>query len=107
MKVLALPVAVAAMFLLLMQNTQSVLIQYEDLQVQLESVKKLDELMEQSSDLSPRMKNPFSLCSNPQLPEDLQPVCNTSKAAHIFQDLRNIAQEDCEICVNVACTGCY
>ncbi|XP_036602729.1 guanylate cyclase activator 2B [Trichosurus vulpecula] len=109
MKLLALPVAVAAMVLMLAQNTQSVLIKYEGLQVKLESVKKLDELLEQPGDPSPqmRMEDPLSLCSNPQLPSDLQPVCKTPNAADTFKALRSIAQDDCELCVNVACTGCY
>ncbi|XP_027720593.1 guanylate cyclase activator 2B [Vombatus ursinus] len=109
MKVLALPVAAAAMLLILAQNTQSVLIEYEGLRVNLESVKKLDGILEKSNDLSPhvRKEDSLSLCSSPQLPEDLQPVCKTPHAADTFRALRSIAEDDCEICVNVACTGCY
>ncbi|XP_020838652.1 guanylate cyclase activator 2B [Phascolarctos cinereus] len=109
MKVLALPVAAAAMLLMLAQNTQSVFIEYEGLRVKLESVKKLDGILGKSSDLSPpmSMEDSLSMCSNLQLPADLQPVCKTPHAANTFEALRNIARDDCEICVNVACTGCY
>ncbi|KAM9038621.1 guanylate cyclase activator 2B [Sarcophilus harrisii] len=110
MKVPAFPVAVAAMLLILAQSTQSVFIKYGDHQVRLESVKKLDELLEQSQDLSIQIKAQGDLsilCNNPALPSDLQPVCENHQAANIFRALRDIAQDDCEICVNVACTGCY
>nr|Q28358.1 RecName: Full=Guanylate cyclase activator 2B; Contains: RecName: Full=Uroguanylin; Short=UGN; Flags: Precursor [Didelphis virginiana]AAB00553.1 preprouroguanylin [Didelphis virginiana] len=109
MKVLALPVAVAAMLLVLAQNTQSVYIQYEGFQVKLDSVKKLDELLEQPRSFRHRMgtqRDPSVLCSDPALPSDLQPVCENSQAANIFRALRSISQEDCELCINVACTGC-
>ncbi|XP_044522041.1 guanylate cyclase activator 2B [Gracilinanus agilis] len=106
MKVLALPVAVAAMLLILAQNTQSVYIQYEGFQVKLDSVKKLDKLLEQPKDFWRTQRDPSILCSNPALPSDLQPICKNSKAANIFRALRNISQEDCELCINVACTGC-
>ncbi|XP_043846981.1 guanylate cyclase activator 2B [Dromiciops gliroides] len=110
MKVLVLSVTVAAMLLMLAQNTQSVLIKYEGFQVKLESVKKLDELLEHPTGFSPKtgaQKDPAIVCSNPALPSDLQPVCKTHQAADIFKALSTIAQDDCEICINVACTGCY
>ncbi|XP_072465851.1 guanylate cyclase activator 2B [Notamacropus eugenii] len=107
MKVPALPVVVASMLLMLAQNTQSVIIKYDGLQVKLESVKKLDELLEQSGDSSSENNDHLLLCSNVHLlPRELGPVCERPDAADTFKALRTIAYDDCEICVNVACTGC-
>ncbi|XP_001497636.1 guanylate cyclase activator 2B [Equus przewalskii] len=99
---------IAVVFLVLLQSTQSVYIQYQGFQVQLESVKKLSDLEGQ------RVPNPHlraqglepSVCLHPDLPQDLQPVCASKDAASIFKALRTIANDDCELCVNVACTGC-
>ncbi|KAG3282896.1 guanylate cyclase activator 2B [Ictidomys tridecemlineatus] len=94
--------------LLLLQSTQSVLIKYQGFEVQLESVKKLSALegqQEPSPDLQTKSLLP-SVCHHPALPQDLRPVCTSQEAASIFQTLRTIANDDCELCVNVACTGC-
>ncbi|XP_030721192.1 guanylate cyclase activator 2B [Globicephala melas] len=99
---------VAAVFLVLLQGTQSVYIQYQGFQVQLESVKKLNDLEGQwvpSPDLKTQ-RSQSSMCHYPALPLDLQPICASGEADSIFQDLRTIAADDCELCVNVACTGC-
>ncbi|XP_004443184.1 guanylate cyclase activator 2B [Diceros bicornis minor] len=99
---------VAVVLLVLLQGTQSVYIQYQGFQVQLESVKKLSDLDGQRVP-SPRLRaqSPLpSLCLHPALPRDLQPVCTSEEAASIFEALRTIANDDCELCVNVACTGC-
>nr|AQS82303.1 lymphoguanylin precursor [Didelphis virginiana] len=108
MKVLALPMAVTAMLLILAQNTQSVYLQYEGFQVNLDSVKKLDKLLEQLRGFHHQMgdqRDPSILCSDPALPSDLQPVCENSQAVNIFRALRYINQEECELCINMACTG--
>ncbi|XP_008065362.1 guanylate cyclase activator 2B [Carlito syrichta] len=100
---------VAMVLLLLLQSTQSVYIQYQGFQVQLESVKKLSDLEGQQVP-SPRLRVqslPPSVCHHPALPQDLQPVCASQEAAGIFKTLRSIANDDCELCVNVACTGCF
>ncbi|MBW01717.1 Guanylate cyclase activator 2B, partial [Eschrichtius robustus] len=99
---------VAAVFLVLLQGAQSVYIQYQGFQVQLESVKKVNELEGQwvpSPGLQTQSPQP-SVCHHPALPLDLQPICASGEADSIFQALRNIAADDCELCVNVACTGC-
>ncbi|XP_058902231.1 guanylate cyclase activator 2B [Kogia breviceps] len=99
---------IAAVFLVLLQGAQSVYIQYQGFQVQLESVKKLNDLEGQwvpSPDLQARSARP-SMCHHPALPLDLQPICASREADSIFQALRSIAADDCELCVNVACTGC-
>ncbi|XP_047394268.1 guanylate cyclase activator 2B [Sciurus carolinensis] len=98
----------AVVLLFLLQSTQSVHIKYRGFQVQLESVKKLSDLegqWEPSPHLQPQSRLP-PVCHHPALPQDLQPVCTSQEAASIFKTLRTIANDDCELCVNVACTGC-
>ncbi|XP_025712147.1 guanylate cyclase activator 2B [Callorhinus ursinus] len=98
----------AVVLLLLLQDTHSVYIQYQGFQVQLESVKKLSDLegrwgprsYPQTQSLAP------SVCHHPALPPDLQPVCASKEADSVFEDLKSIAKDNCELCVNVACTGC-
>ena len=99
---------VALVFLVLLQGTQSVYIQYQGFRVQLKSVKKLSDLEGQWAP-SPRLQAQSpqpSVCHHSALPPDLQPICQSEEAASIFQALRTIAGDDCELCVNVACTGC-
>ncbi|XP_007953761.1 guanylate cyclase activator 2B [Orycteropus afer afer] len=99
---------VAVVLLVLLQGTQSVYIKYQDFQVQLESVKKLSDLEKQqvpSPNLQAQNLLP-SVCQHPALPLDLRPICASKKAATIFRALKTIASDDCELCVNVACTGC-
>ncbi|XP_043429331.1 guanylate cyclase activator 2B [Prionailurus bengalensis] len=98
----------AVFLLVLLQGTQSVYIQYQGFQVQLESVKKLSNL-EQQWLPNPRLQAQSlvpSVCHHPALPQDLQPICASREAASVFQALRTMANDDCELCVNVACTGC-
>uniref|UniRef100_H0WY10 Guanylate cyclase activator 2B n=2 Tax=Otolemur garnettii TaxID=30611 RepID=H0WY10_OTOGA len=99
---------VGMVFLVLLQSTQSVYIQYQGFRVKLESVKNLSDLERQWAS-GPRLP-PESLlpavCQHPALPPDLQTVCTSQEAASIFKTLKTIAKDDCEICVNVACTGC-
>nr|KAF6382131.1 guanylate cyclase activator 2B [Pipistrellus kuhlii] len=99
---------VVLVLLVLLQSTQSVYIQYQGFQVQLDSVKKLRDL-ERQSVLSPRLQAQSLLptpCYHPALPRDLQPICTSREAASIFKALKTIANTNCELCVNVACTGC-
>ncbi|XP_032270683.1 guanylate cyclase activator 2B [Phoca vitulina] len=98
----------SVVLLLLLQDTHSVYIRHQGFQVQLESVKKLSDLEGQWGP-SPRLQTQSlmpSVCHHPALPPDLQPVCTSKKAASVFQALKNISEDDCELCVNVACTGC-
>ncbi|XP_008581332.1 PREDICTED: guanylate cyclase activator 2B [Galeopterus variegatus] len=97
-----------AVVVLLLQSAQSVHIQYQGFQVQLDSVKKLNDLEGQQVP-SPRLQAQSlqpSVCSDPALPADLQPVCTSQNAASIFKALKTIANDNCELCVNIACTGC-
>nr|Q8R5G8.1 RecName: Full=Guanylate cyclase activator 2B; Contains: RecName: Full=Uroguanylin; Short=UGN; Flags: Precursor [Notomys alexis]AAL77417.1 uroguanylin [Notomys alexis] len=99
----------AVVVLLLLQSAQGVYIKYHGFQVQLESVKKLSELEEKQMS-SPQLRKSGLLlpdvCHNPALPLDLQPICASQEAASTFKALRTIATDECELCINVACTGC-
>ncbi|XP_006904053.1 guanylate cyclase activator 2B [Pteropus alecto] len=99
---------VAVVLLVLLQSTQSVYIQYQGFRVQLDSVKKLNDLEKQLA-FSPHLQAQNVLptpCYHQALPPDLQPICTSTEAATTFQALKTIANDDCELCVNVACTGC-
>ncbi|XP_052031623.1 guanylate cyclase activator 2B [Apodemus sylvaticus] len=99
----------AAVLLLLLQSAQGVDIKHNGFQVQLESVRKLSELEEKQMS-NPQLRKSGLLpdvCHNPALPLDLQPVCASQEAASTFKALRTIASTDeCELCINIACTGC-
>ena len=100
--------AVVLLLLLLLQGTQSVYIKYQGYQVQLESVKKLKVLEEEgvsSSRLQAQNPQP-AVCYHPALPRDLQPICASQEAASILKALRTMDNDECELCVNIACTGC-
>lgn len=67
----------------------SFLLQYQGFQVQLKSVKKLNDLVGQwvpSPGLQDQSPQP-SVCHHPALPLDLQPICASKDAASIFQAL--------------------
>ncbi|XP_053432793.1 guanylate cyclase activator 2B isoform X2 [Nycticebus coucang] len=98
----------AVVLLGLLQSTQSVYIQYQGFQVQLKSVKKLSDLERQWAP-SPRLQAQSLLpavCQHPALPLDLQTVCTSQEATSIFKTLKTIAKDNCELCENIACTGC-
>ncbi|XP_049631475.1 guanylate cyclase activator 2B [Suncus etruscus] len=100
--------AVMVFLLLLLQRTQSVTIQYQGFEVQLDSMKKLHDLEEKGllRDLLQSQSLQSPVCSHPDLPRDLQPVCASQDATSILQALRKISNDNCELCENVACTGC-
>ncbi|KAB0359735.1 hypothetical protein FD754_003891 [Muntiacus muntjak] len=95
--------AVALVFLVLLQGTQSVYIQYQGFQVQLKSVKKLNDLVGQwvpspgLQDQSPQS----SVCHHPALPLDLRPICASKDAASIFQALKVVPCDNC-LCLMAA-----
>ncbi|KAM6173200.1 guanylate cyclase activator 2B [Erethizon dorsatum] len=98
----------AVLLLLLLQGTQSVYIKYQGYQVQLESVKKL-KVLEGQWVPSPRLQAQSPqppVCHHPALPLDLQPICASQDAASILRALRTMDNDECELCVNIACTGC-
>lgn len=68
-------------------------LQHQGFQVQLESVKKLRDLEEQRGPNPSRVSRLQtqslvpSVCHDPALPPDLQPVCASKEAASVFQAL--------------------
>uniref|UniRef100_A0A8B9PTT5 Guanylate cyclase activator 2B n=1 Tax=Apteryx owenii TaxID=8824 RepID=A0A8B9PTT5_APTOW len=92
----------------LVHSSQAVYVQDGDLKFSLESVKKLKELMDKDTDISPRMKVVRAPCEEKDLPEEFQPVCERKDAPVIFERLSMAVKEIdlCEICANAACAGC-
>ncbi|XP_006886585.1 PREDICTED: guanylin [Elephantulus edwardii] len=98
-----------------------VTVQDGDFSFSLESVKKLKDLQDfQQSWIGHRRKPAVRaaggmagpavpvLCSHPQFPTELQPVCKKPNAQEILQRLEAIAEDPsmCEICAYAACAGC-
>ncbi|XP_034609612.1 guanylin-like [Trachemys scripta elegans] len=109
MKGITFPVTV--MLLILVHSSQPVHVQEGEFSFPLEAVKKLKEFLDADVRASPRMtaRTSFiSVCANPELPKEFQPVCQREDAPIIFNRL-NLAVQDmdiCEICANAACAGC-
>ncbi|KAG6929959.1 guanylate cyclase activator 2B [Chelydra serpentina] len=109
MKGITFPVTL--MLLILVHSSQPVYVQEGEFSFPLEATKKLKELLDADARASPRMRartNFISVCANPELPKEFQPVCQREDAPIIFNRL-NLAVQDmemCEICTNAACTGC-
>ncbi|XP_003937036.1 guanylin [Saimiri boliviensis] len=83
----------------------------------LESVKKLKGLEEPQEPRVGKLRKFRSmpgepavpiLCSNPNFPEELKPLCKEPNAQETLQRLEEIAEDPstCEICAYAACTGC-
>ncbi|KAL1265849.1 hypothetical protein QQF64_003876 [Cirrhinus molitorella] len=76
----------------------------------LEAVKTLKKLME--TDTSKNAQQTYgdaeSLCADPELPGEFSVLCEKDDSDEVFQRLvKTISPIDpCEICANVACTGC-
>ncbi|XP_044308228.1 guanylin-like [Varanus komodoensis] len=75
----------------------------------LELVKQLKNLQGASA-MHPRMRSSTSVpvCSHPKLPAEFAPLCASPGAESLIRELSDIAgdPETCEICANVACSGC-
>ncbi|XP_004371934.1 guanylin [Trichechus manatus latirostris] len=93
-----------------------VTVQDGDFSFPLESVKKLKDLQglqdpwigkDRKARSASRSVVPV-LCSYPEFPKELEPVCKEPNAQEILQRLEAIAQEPsmCEICAYAACAGC-
>ncbi|XP_053137284.1 guanylin isoform X2 [Hemicordylus capensis] len=84
--------------------------QVEDFSFPWESVRKLKEFQDTMPIRNPRLRSSRRTpeCATHGLPEEFIPVCKSPKAANIFERLASIAAEQrvCEICANVACSGC-
>ncbi|XP_007953744.1 guanylin [Orycteropus afer afer] len=86
----------------------------------LESVKKLKDLREfqkpwvgnsrKAGQVAGEMAGPVIpiLCSYPEFPKELKPLCKEPNAQEILQRLEAIAEDPstCEICAFAACAGC-
>ncbi|XP_052465568.1 guanylin-like [Carassius gibelio] len=76
----------------------------------LEAVKTLKNLMETDTSTNPRQTygGAASLCADPDLPGEFRVMCRKDDAEEVFQRLVKIISpvDPCEICANVACTGC-
>ncbi|XP_073682406.1 guanylate cyclase activator 2B [Garra rufa] len=76
----------------------------------LEAVKTLKKLMETDTSTNAQQTygNAESPCADPDLPGEFRELCEKDDADEVFQRLvKTISPIDpCEICANVACTGC-
>ncbi|XP_048879010.1 guanylin-like [Brienomyrus brachyistius] len=93
-------------------STMGVRVWDGELSFTLESVKLLKELMDDGDavDSSPQLlkSDPVTACADPRLPVEFQSVCQDKSPGAVFTRLVNVLRDPylCEICVNVACTGC-
>ncbi|XP_015273319.1 PREDICTED: guanylin-like [Gekko japonicus] len=86
--------------------SDGVTVKVGDYSFPLESVKKLKDF---SSALpAQRSRSAVSVCDNPKLPEEFQVICTRPKARPLMARLEAIARDSevCEICANIACSGC-
>ncbi|XP_039223472.1 guanylin [Crotalus tigris] len=88
---------------------EGITVQVDDLSFSWESVKALKKILVPAPQ-NPRFRSrePAPVCLHPQLPREFLPLCAKPKAASVFRALERIASdpETCEICFNVACSGC-
>ncbi|XP_067329016.1 guanylin-like [Anolis sagrei] len=89
--------------------SDGVTVKVDDFSFSLESVKQLKSLID-ATPLNPRLRfnRVVYVCANPQLPTEIRPLCSSPKASPVLTQLVSIARESavCEICANVACSGC-
>uniref|UniRef100_A0A8C8ZFW3 Guanylin n=1 Tax=Prolemur simus TaxID=1328070 RepID=A0A8C8ZFW3_PROSS len=96
---------------------EGVTVQDGDFSFSLESVKKLKGLREPQElrigkfwklTSTPGESVVPVLCSNPEFPEELQPLCEEPNAQEILERMEAIAADPstCEICAYAACAGC-
>ncbi|OWK05534.1 GUCA2A [Cervus elaphus hippelaphus] len=91
--------------------TEGVIVKDGDFSFSLESVKKLKDLQELQEPRIPRNSGGLiapNLCSLPNFPEELRPLCKEPNAQEILDRLGAIAADPstCEICAYAACAGC-
>ncbi|XP_028596824.1 guanylin-like [Podarcis muralis] len=75
----------------------------------LESVKQLEGFFkERSKNLRMRMGATFGACKDPKMPTEFAPLCASPRAGILLRQLEMISADaaTCEICANVACSGC-
>ncbi|XP_023683333.1 guanylin-like [Paramormyrops kingsleyae] len=94
----------------LIWSTMGIRVRDGELSFTLESVKLLKELTDGGDAASPRLlkSDPATACADPRLPVEFQSVCLDKSPGAVFTRLVNVLRDPdlCEICVNVACTGC-
>uniref|UniRef100_A0A6J0V556 Guanylin n=1 Tax=Pogona vitticeps TaxID=103695 RepID=A0A6J0V556_9SAUR len=93
----------------LLAISDGVTVTVDDFSVSLESVKQLKVLLD-AEPRNPRFRSSryLAVCTHPQLPAEIAPVCSSSRAPSVFQKLEFVARDAtiCEICAYVACSGC-
>ncbi|XP_063001374.1 guanylate cyclase activator 2B [Elgaria multicarinata webbii] len=108
----AIVAPVIFMLLMMVQRCQAaVQVQVDGMTFPLESVKRLQELLgTDAASAHPRMRSHltfFTACANPDLPKEFQPVCERKDAPLVFKRLDLTVRDDpCELCANIACSGC-
>ncbi|KAJ7306484.1 hypothetical protein JRQ81_009839 [Phrynocephalus forsythii] len=89
--------------------SDGVTVTVDDFSISLESVKQLKRLLD-AEPRNPRFRSSraVSVCTNPQLPAEIVPLCSSPKAPSLIRSLESIARDAtiCEICAYVACSGC-
>ncbi|XP_054857005.1 guanylin [Eublepharis macularius] len=86
--------------------SDGVTVKVGDYSFPLESVKKLKELSAEPAARSSH--NAINLCNSPKLTEEFHSICASPKSGPLLRKLGAIAEniEICEICANIACSGC-
>ncbi|XP_029630983.1 guanylin [Salmo trutta] len=107
-----LSIALMVLALCLVSEALAVKVQEGDFFFSLDSVKKLQELTAEDSNVN-RMQNPrltstsfASVCANPSLPQEFMPLCMKRGASMSLSRLAAVPMDICEICAFAACTGC-
>ncbi|XP_073457538.1 guanylin-like [Aquarana catesbeiana] len=79
----------------------------------LEAVKQYKHMMEKSHVVAdPTPQTEQEMCGNKELPSELQEVCHGTDTKEIMKTFGELARicggmDECEICANAACTGCW
>ncbi|XP_072282760.1 guanylin-like [Pyxicephalus adspersus] len=80
----------------------------------LETVKEYKEIIDKSHVAAddPTHQTEEQICQNKELPSELKELCqgrDTKEVMKIFGELGRIcdSMDECEICANAACTGCW
>ncbi|MCJ8741604.1 hypothetical protein PDJAM_G00072520 [Pangasius djambal] len=108
MKVLPVVLLILAFGLI----SDAVIVHEGEFSFSLESVKKVWDIL--ANEESTKQTNPLSVfsavtvCENPLLPEEFQPLCQSKNAQIHFSRLALLSgkKDVCEICAFAACTGC-